>query len=297
MPDSFEARIKGRGLDLGFDWIGLASASAPAGYAHFLHWLDRGSHAGMEYMATGAAARSHPESLLPGVRTIVVAAMIYAHGTEPPTGPSEGKVARYARGLDYHEVFWKKLDLLLDWIKQERPKAVGRSVVDSAPLLERDFARLAGLGWIGKNTMLISKGLGSYTLLGMLLLDLELEPDQPFELNHCGTCTRCLEACPTDAFEGPYQLDAGKCLSYWTIEHRGIIPEEFRSRLDGWLFGCDVCQDVCPWNRKAGPPRSNDLEPTQEHSHIDLIDLISLEPAELSSASRGRLSSGRSGPD
>ena len=163
-------------------------------------------------------------------------------------------MARYARGGDYHEVLWEKLGALLAWLQAERPGLRGRAVADTAPLLERDFARLAGLGWIGKNTMLIDRRIGSFTVLGSLLVDLELEYDAPHATHHCGTCTRCLDACPTGAFDGPNRLDAGKCLSYWTIEHRGPIPAEVAADLDGWAFGCDVCQDVCPWNRKAPPP-------------------------------------------
>ncbi len=160
-------------------------------------------------------------------------------------------------------------------------------MADTAPLLERDFARLAGLGWIGKNTMLIDRRLGSFTVLGALLVDVELRPDEPHHASHCGTCTRCLDACPTDAFDGPYRLDARKCISYWTIEHRGPIPDEFADRLDGWVFGCDVCQDVCPWNRKAPPGREPALEPRPEWTHPDLIELLARDPAELSRALKG----------
>ena len=197
-----------------------------------------------------AEARRHPDGVSPGVRSVVVAGFVYG---EPAAQPSDvqGKVARYARGGDYHRLLWDRLAELLGWLVAERPGTTGRAVSDTAPLLERDFARLAGLGWIGKNTMLIGRSLGSFTVLGALLVDVELTPDVPFEADHCGTCTRCLVACPTDAFDGPYRLDARRCISYWTIEHRGPMPDEAAEMLDGWAFGCDVCQDVCPWNRKA----------------------------------------------
>jgi epoxyqueuosine reductase len=160
-------------------------------------------------------------------------------------------------------------------------------VADSAPLLERDFARRAGLGWIGKNTMLIDRRLGSYTVLGALLVDVDLEPDDPHAASHCGTCTRCLEACPTDAFAGPYQLDARRCLSYWTIEHQGPIDEEFADQLGDWVFGCDVCQEVCPWNRKAPPGREPALAPRPRWTDPDLLDWLTCNPAEFARALKG----------
>src|SRR5262249_20317003 len=153
----------------------------------------------------------------------------------------------------------------------------GRAVIDTAPLLERDFARRAGLGWFGKNTMLLHKSLGSFFFLGALLLDLELPADEPFETSHCGTCTRCLDACPTDAFVGPFQLDARRCISYLSIELRGSIPEELRSGMGDWIFGCDVCQDVCPWNRKS-PAGHEEL---QGGGLLDLIDLLGLSEDEF----------------
>ncbi|MBI3822285.1 MAG: tRNA epoxyqueuosine(34) reductase QueG, partial [Planctomycetes bacterium] len=157
----------------------------------------------------------------------------------------------------------------------------GRAVIDTAPLLERDFARRAGLGWFGKNTMLLHKQLGSYFFLGALLLDLELPPDEPFATSHCGSCTRCLDACPTDAFVGPYQLDARRCISYLTIELRGDIPEDLRPGMGEWIFGCDVCQEVCPWNRKAPPGREPALQPTVTGSTIDLLELMGLDEEEF----------------
>src|SRR5258708_23729442 len=170
-------------------------------------------------------------------------------------------MARYAAGPDYHSVLWEKLDRLLEWLQREVPDCNGRGVVDSAPLLERDFARRAGLGWFGKNTMLISKKHGSFFCLGALLVDIELQPHPSPESSHCGTCTACLDACPTQAFPAPGWLDARRCISYLTIELRGSIPEELRRPMGDWLFGCDVCQEVCPWNRKAPPGREPALHP------------------------------------
>jgi epoxyqueuosine reductase len=176
---------------------------------------------------------------------------------------------------------------LLEWLRQRDPSVSGRAVVDTAPLLERDFARLAGLGWIGKNTMLIDRRLGSFTFLGALLVDCELEYDPPQVAGHCGTCTRCLDACPTDAFVGPYQLDARRCIAYWTIEHKGPIPSEFADQLDGWVFGCDICQDVCPWNKKAPAGRLVELGGDPEWSNPDLIEWLGRAQAAWQSALRG----------
>lgn len=164
---------------------------------------------------------------------------------------NRGKIARYAVGPDYHETIWRKLDSIQTWLKERVPGCRTRGVCDTAPLLERDFARRAGLGWIGKNTMLINKHRGSYIMLGALLTDVELPPDQPHESQHCGTCTRCLDACPTDAFPQPGVLDARKCISYLTIETKGALTELQSAMVGDWLFGCDICQDVCPWNRKS----------------------------------------------
>ena len=260
----------------------------PPGYPRFLEWLDAGRSAGMGYMHRHAEARANPERVLESVRSVVMVSAVYGKRTDPtPPGGTRGKVARYAQGADYHESLWKRLGALLAWLQDECPGAQGRAVADTAPLLERDFARLAGLGWIGKNTMLIDRKLGSFTVLGALLVDVELVVDEPHVADHCGTCTRCLDACPTDAFAGPYQLDARRCISYWTIEHKGTIPEEFAGRLDDWAFGCDVCQDVCPWNRKAPEGRLPELDPRPEWVNPDLIDWLSRDPDEFRKALKG----------
>lgn len=287
MDRALTAALKSEALRLGFDRVGVAPAVAPATYPRFLDWLDGGNAAGMGYLERHAAVRADPGALLEGARSVVMVSLVYGRATPGPTEPHRGKIARYARGADYHEVFWRRLDALLDWLRGERPGVRGRAVCDTAPLLERDFARLAGLGWVGKNTMLIDRRLGSFTLLGALLVDLDLEPDEPHAAAHCGTCTRCLDACPTGAFDGPYRLDARKCISYWTIEHRGPIDESFSDRLDGWVFGCDVCQDVCPWNRKAPPGRAAELDARPGLSDPDLIAWLDRDPAEFARALKG----------
>ncbi len=280
-------RLKARAVELGFDRVGVADARTPPDYDRFREWLDAGRAAGMDYLERHAEARAHPAHVFEGVRSVVMVSMVYGAPADGPSAPSPGKIARYAKGRDYHQVLRARLAELFDWLKAERPEVQGRAVVDTAPLLERDYARLAGLGWIGKNTLLIDRKLGSFTFLGALLVDLDLEADAPHGASHCGTCTRCLDACPTGAFDGPYQLDAGRCISYWTIEHRGAIPDDQADRLDGWVFGCDVCQDVCPWNRKAPAGRVSDLEARDDWVEPDLVEWLDRSKGDWKRALRG----------
>lgn len=209
----------------------------------FDEWITRGFAGDMGYLERGAEKRADPRRVFENVKSAVVVAMNYG-GTEPP-----GPVARYARGDDYHEVMVERLRALHAWLNAELGRDVaGKAYVDTGPILERDLARKAGLGWFGKNTMLLNPEIGSFFFLGSLLLDLHLEEDAPFEADRCGTCTRCLDACPTDAFVAPRVLDATKCISYLTIELKSEIPNEFHDAIGGNIYGCDVCQDVCPWN-------------------------------------------------
>lgn len=289
MPDpvDFRQRLQTEAHRIGFDGLGIAPAVAPPGYEAYQRWLAHGHEAGMDYLRTKALPRSDPNFVLDGVRSIVMVAMIYGESDSVGDEPSRAKIARYARGEDYHKIFWNRLDSLLSWMNDEFPDIRGRGICDTAPLLERDYARLAGLGWIGKNTMLLSRALGSFTLLGALLVDAELPYDPPVERGHCGTCTRCLDACPTQAFTAPYQLDANRCLSYWTIEHRGTIPEPVAEKLSGWAFGCDICQDVCPWNRKAPPRREPRLASRPGLDAPDLIGWLTAGPDEFAAMLRG----------
>jgi epoxyqueuosine reductase len=282
-------RLKAEAMRLGFDDVGIAPAVGPPGYPRFLDWLEAGHEAGMTYIERHAPQRAHPRSVLDGAKSVVVVSSVYGRGEQARASPNstQGKVARYAQGADYHRVLRQRLDALLGWLQLECPGTGGRGVVDTAPLLERDFARLAGLGWIGKNTMLIGRRLGSFTLLGALLVDIELAYDAPFRSDHCGSCTRCLDACPTQAFVGPYQLDSRRCISFWTIEHRGTMSDEAATRLDGWVFGCDVCQDVCPWNRKAPAARLAEFGARDEWTNPDLIEWLNRDRAEWTVLLRG----------
>jgi epoxyqueuosine reductase len=279
-------RIKDQARGLGFALAGVARAVEADGFTRLQEWLAHGYAGEMAYMGRYATERRHPAAVLPEVRSVVMVGMEY--GSQAACGLAAesqslsrkrltGKIARYAAGPDYHDVLRDRLNRLLAWVQVEFAGTRGRGVVDTAPLLERDFARRAGLGWIGKNTMLINKHRGSYFFLGALLLDMELDPDAPHVADHCGTCTACLDACPTDAFAGPGWLDARKCISYLTIELRSPVPEELRPGVGDWLFGCDVCQEVCPWNRKD----------TTEPESVDAAELLSLTEAEFRNRYRG----------
>jgi len=292
-----ERRIKEQAHALGFELVGIAPATPADGFDRMRDWLNQGFAGEMGYMYRQAEARRDPSSILPEVRSVVMVGLNYKpevrnkdketgrQGDRENRGPA--KVARYARGHDYHLVLWEKLNRLKEWIQSEIPGCRGRGVVDTAPLLERDFARRAGLGWFGKNTMILNKHLGSYFFLGALLLDLELDADRPHDISHCGTCTACLDACPTRAFVEPGLLDSRRCISYLTIELHGQIPEHLREPIGDWLFGCDVCQEVCPWNRKAPPGLEPALQARDDLKSIDLLELLTLPEEEFRQRFRG----------
>lgn len=238
-----ETLIKARAFGLGFDLAGIARLGPVESADVFESWLGQGYAGDMDYLERGAPKRRDTTLPFPGAMSAIVVGLNYGGTAE------SGPVARYARGDDYHEVMWRKLDALRELIETDAGHPVrGRSYVDTGPILERDLARRAGLGWFGKNTNLINPRIGSFFFIGSLLVDLELEPDAPFETEHCGRCTRCLAACPTGAFAAPGVLDATRCISYLTIEARGAIPESLRAPIGDLLYGCDICQDVCPWN-------------------------------------------------
>ena len=235
--------IKAQAFGLGFDLVGITALGETETAPAFERWLESGYAGEMDYLARGAEKRRDTRRPAPGTVSAIVVAFDY--GGREPSGP----VARYARGDDYHDVMTGRLRELHRWIDARAGHAVaGKAYVDTGPVLERDLARRAGLGWFGKNTNLLNPGLGSFFFLGALLVDLELDVDTPFEADRCGTCTRCIEACPTDAIIAPRVLDARKCISYLTIEQKGAIPDELREGVGDRLYGCDICQDVCPWN-------------------------------------------------
>ena len=276
-------RIKEEAVRLGFDLVGIAPAVLAPGFDRLCQWLDRGCAGEMSYIERRREAYAHPSHVLDGVKSLVMLAINYKTTEPPEPGPLQGRVSRYAWGQrDYHLVLREMIGRLAEFVRHQWPGFRTRGVVDTAPLLERDFAQLAGLGWIGKNTMLINKHSGSWLFLGALLVDYELEYDPPLATDHCGTCTRCLDACPTHALTEPYVLDARRCLSYLTIELRDQpIPIEFRAQAGSWVFGCDVCQDVCPWNRKAPSNENSSFSPRDGMSPMDLLSLLSLTDEEF----------------
>ncbi len=272
-PRELRERIRTHARALGFEQVGFAPADPPTHLDAYRKWLERGWHGEMAYMAREDAVRrrASPSEALPGCRSIIVVSLRYAGRGPRIEGESEpqvtardpgdnktaslasvdsldGVVAAYAAGADYHGVFEEKLGGLARLIEELAPGTRTRPYVDYGPVLERDHAQRAGLGWIGKNTMLIHPGLGSYLLLGELLTTLDLPADPPFTADRCGTCERCIDACPTDAIRGPRLLDARRCISYLTIELEGPIPEPLRAAMGRRVFGCDICQEVCPWN-------------------------------------------------
>jgi epoxyqueuosine reductase len=284
-------RIKQQAHALGFELAGITPATSAESAEAFRAWVAAGQHGEMGYMARDPERRIDPRRVLPEAASIVVVGLNYKPSPDEDGvgGDAEphGQIARYARGEDYHDVIGAKLAALLAFVRSEAGSDVaGRAYVDAGPLLERDLAARAGLGWFGKNTMLLHRKLGSYFFLGALLLALELEPDGPTTA-HCGTCTRCLDACPTGAFVAPYVLDARLCISYLTIELKGPIPRDLRPLVGDWIFGCDICQEVCPWNRKAPPGREPALHARAGFDAPDLIPLLSLTEEEFRSRFKG----------
>jgi epoxyqueuosine reductase len=286
-PDAVRDFIIAEARRLGFHRVGLVPVQAPLRYQAYLDWIAKDMHGTMAYMAAPehVAGRADMRALAENARTVVVVALAYAKGTPPalsqPSPPVRGFVARYARGKDYHGIIKKRLHALARALSERigRPVAA-RPCTDSAPLLERDAAEAAGIGFVAKNTMLIAPGLGSYTLLGELLLDVDASPSTDQRpRQRCGSCRACLDACPTGAFVDAYVLDARRCISYLTIEHRGWIPRDLRAAMGTMIVGCDICQDVCPFNARA-PDRTRpdpELDPLDpERGAPDLLALFAL---------------------
>jgi len=255
-PRERSDRVKNLALELGFDGCGIARAQPMPRGDYVQHWLSAGRAGSMRYLHEHLSERLDPTILLPDARSIIMLARLY-HQPEPvlasdgSASQRGGRIAMYAWGEDYHRVIREKVHLLVEQLQKQLGEPFDyRVCVDTAPIVERQWAEMAGIGWIGKNTLVLSERLGSYFFLAALVTTIELEADEPVE-DHCGSCTACLDACPTKAFPAPYEMDASRCISFLTIEHRGEIPANLRESVGDWLFGCDVCQQVCPFNRKA----------------------------------------------
>jgi epoxyqueuosine reductase len=280
--DSREAveRIKEYALRLGFARVGIARAESLQPEAERLdEWLTRGYAAGMEWISRSRDKRTDPEYVLPGCRSVVVVALNYY--TPFAHDPARPRISRYAWGDDYHTIMGEKLRLFVKWMEEEFPRERELWYVDTGPVMEKAWAQRAGIGWIGKNTNLLTATHGSWLFLGEILTTLDLPPDPP-ATDQCGTCVACLEACPTGALVGPAVLDASLCLSYLTIEHRGEIVGPVREQFEGWIFGCDTCQDVCPWNERFAQVSTDPrFAPREGNLHPDVTDLASMTDEEF----------------
>jgi epoxyqueuosine reductase len=275
--------LKRRALEEGFDLVGVAAADRAKTLDQLDLWLGDGMHAGMSYMATHRGLRADPRMLLPGCRSVVAVAMSYHTSLPPSQSPSrDGEprvwVSRYAWGRDYHRVLKTKLVRLGRWLAATTSEGTWRACVDTAPILEREWAARAGLGWIGKNTLLLNRQLGSELFLGLLLTDVELVPDAPTS-DHCGRCTTCLDACPTRAFPAPRILDARRCVGYLTVEHRADVPPTFRREIGAMVAGCDICQEVCPWTSRAPTDLHREFGPDPRRYRPLFDDLYRLDEA------------------
>lgn len=269
--------IKAIASSLGFDACGIATAKALNEDGRRLEqWLNKGYHGEMGYMEKHVELRIDPTKLFPGARSVITLSFNYFPSVPQHTGTP--KIAKYAFGKDYHVVIRNKLNMFLDRINEAVGKVEGRGFVDSAPVLERAWARESGLGWIGKNGNLINNKTGSFFFLATLITDLELVPDLPYPKDYCGSCTKCIEACPTEAILPNKALDASKCISYYTIELKAKdLPETLAAKADNWVFGCDICQDVCPWNRFSKPHHHHELEPLEEIIRFSIQDWMNLD--------------------
>jgi epoxyqueuosine reductase len=286
-PEVRKQAIADEARRLGFDRVGFASAGACRDRPRLDAWLAAGRHGEMRWMSRDVSRRTDPRVLLPGARTVIVLLASYAPAEPPDSDRWNGIVSRYARGSDYHAVLGRRLRKLARFLRRGAPEARVVAAVDHRPILEKEWAERAGLGWIGKHTNLIAPDRGSWFFLAELVTDLQLPPDDGPASNRCGHCTRCLNACPTRAIVAPYVLDARRCISYLTIELKGPIPRELRPLVGEWIFGCDVCQDVCPWNRFAVPTTDAHFSAARGRFDGDLESFLALDEATFTERFRG----------
>jgi epoxyqueuosine reductase len=272
--------IKQRARVEGFDKVGIVRADALVNEGRLLQeWLERGYHGEMTWMARNVEKRVDPRQLFPAARSVVVVAINYFTSAQHSDNPATGKVSRYAWGDDYHDVVGARLQSLLTWIKEQAPEVEGKVCVDIQPVMDKAWAVRAGLGWLGKHTNVITPEFGSWVFIGELLLNLELVDHEDRVEDHCGTCTLCIDACPTRAITEPYVVDSTKCISYGTIELRSPeLPNLIEENLSGWLYGCDICQDVCPWNRFEQQTDEARFAPREGNINASLDDVLELTP-------------------
>ena len=264
--------LKSEARNLGFLRCGVAAAGRSPHADRYLEWLDAGRQGTMHYLTRNVARRLDPRVTLPGARSVIVVSLPYPDDVGFPPSRDRGKISRYARGRDYHKVLGHRLRRLAEHVREGDRWHTWYSV-DTGPLLERDWAEAAGIGWIGKNALVLDREVGSWFFLGVIVTDRPYATDPP-ATDHCGTCRACLDACPTDAFVGARSVDARRCISYLTIEHRGDLDPELATQLGGWIFGCDICQEVCPFNTRSGrtsPPTPTDFEPRALLDHLPTI--------------------------
>lgn len=281
---SFSEEIKKEALRLGFDACGISPADNSGEEERYMKWIEDNWHADMHYMARNIDKRVDPRLLVEGAKSIIsVALNYYPHKKQASHAP---QFAYYAYGKDYHDVIRGKLKKLFEFISARQPELTGRYFSDSAPVLERFWAAQAGIGFVGKNSLLIIPGKGSFFFLGELIIDIELEYDSPIAEN-CGSCTRCLDGCPTSAIEEPYKVNANKCISYQTIENRGEISSYVAPRLKNYVFGCDICQKVCPWNRVSTPHNTMEFMPNDSFMNLDLKKMLEMDEEEYREVFRG----------
>ncbi|CAN5352274.1 tRNA epoxyqueuosine(34) reductase QueG [soil metagenome] len=267
-------------MEIGFHKVGIARAESLTEEAeHLEKWLEQNYHGEMKWLEREPEKRTRPELLFPGAKSIIVVALNYFTPHEHEENDETGKISRYAWGDDYHDVVKPKLFQLLDFIKSTNPEINGKVCVDTAPIMDKAWAVRAGLGWLGKHSNVITKDFGSWVFIGEILIDTELEYETELVADHCGNCTACLDACPTHAIIQPYIVDSNRCISYATIELRSPeLPTEITENQEGWLYGCDICQDVCPWNRFEKPTDETRFEPRTGNVSPDLEEILSLTP-------------------
>ncbi|MEX2190553.1 MAG: tRNA epoxyqueuosine(34) reductase QueG [Bacteroidota bacterium] len=275
-------RVKQKALESGFASVGIARAEVCSSeYEHLTEWLRRGYQGSMSWMERNGPKREDPSQIIPNARSVVSVAMNYYTDTRHSGDPEHGKISRYAWGDDYHAVMEKHLDMLVAFLEKEVPGSNSRRYVDTGPVMDKAWAVRAGLGWLGKHTNVITKEYGSWVFLGEIITDIKLDVDQPIE-DFCGTCTACLDACPTGAIVEPYLVDSNKCISYLTIEHRGPIDESLKPQFENWVYGCDICQDVCPWNRFQKATTHEAFQARPDNIAPPLEDLTAITKEEFS---------------